>query len=168
MKKTCLFILILFVSQHTEAQVSNYKLQAVYIFNFAKYIKWTNAPSTFVIGIFGDAEMADFLQSNLQNKKIGNKPLEIKVLNKIEEISQCQLVYLSKSKSKQLSAITDLVDGQEILVVTEEDLAKKGAAISFFVEDNTLKFRLNQRVLTKSGLIASSGLLSLASVINSP
>lgn len=146
------------------AQSSYEQLQAAYLYNFAKYIKWPNDAPTFVIGILGEAEILDDLQKALTGKKIAGKEIEIVVADKIEDALNCSIVYVSESASKSIELLCNQVMGKSILIVTENDLIKKGAMISFVVRDEHLAFKLKSDALLKSGLKASEGLLKLAIV----
>jgi hypothetical protein len=145
------------------AQGSSYEeLQAAYIFNFAKYIKWPESDANFVIGVYGETEIMEYLEKTLAGKKVGSRSIELKVISKVEALLECNIVYVPESDSKKVAELTTLVAGKSILIVTEEDLIKKGAAISFVVEDERLRFKLKKSALVAAGLAASEGLLRLA------
>lgn len=144
-------------------QASSYEeLQAAYIYNFAKYIKWPDEAPTFVIGVYGETEIMAFLQKTLEGKKVGNKEIELKIISKSDPFTDCNIIYVSESDSRKVEELADAVVGKSILIVTEDDLIKKGAAISFVVEGDHLRFKLKKSVLIGAGLSASEGLLKLA------
>jgi hypothetical protein len=141
----------------------NYReLQSAYLYNFAKYIRWPEESKVFIIGIYGEAEISKDLQRLMQNKKIGGKPIEVREVKTIEEISTCHIVYLSESNSTSIHAVRTAIDQKSILLVTEQDLIKKGASISFIVEEDHLRFKLKRSNLLHAGLVAAEGLLQLA------
>lgn len=163
---TTVTMILLLLARPGRAQTSSYgELQSAYIYNFAKYIKWPAEYQTFTIGVFGDADIMDQLAKTLKGKKIGGKEITLKKIGSAEESAQCHIVYLPSSKSKDLPSLLKAVNGKSVLVVTEEDLIKKGAVISFVVEDDKLRFKLNQSAMTKAGLIAAEGLLKLAIIM---
>ena len=102
------------------------------------------------------------MENTLKGKKAGGKAIELRVLEKVEEATQCNIVYVTESGSKGINALVNVMGDRNILIVTEEDLIKKGASISFVVEDDRLRFKLKKSALAKSGLVASEGLLKLA------
>ncbi|ELR73071.1 putative transmembrane protein [Fulvivirga imtechensis AK7] len=163
-----LFILALaFASpQNAKAQASSYEeLQAAYIYNFAKYIRWPEEQPTFVIGIVGDNEgILTVLTNVLKSKKIGGKPVEVGNVDKTDTLTQYHILYIPHTESKKVEGITQSLQGKSVLVVTERDMIKKGASISFTVIDNKLRFKLNREVLQNARLIASEGLIKLAIV----
>jgi hypothetical protein len=145
------------------AQVSSYEeLQAAYIFNFAKYIRWPDSEANFVIGVYGETEIMEHLKKTLADKKVGTRPIELRAITNADALFECNIVYVGESDSKKVSEMTTAIAGKSILIVTEEDLIKKGAAISFVVEDDRLRFKLKKSALVAAGLAASEGLLKLA------
>jgi hypothetical protein len=139
-------------------------LQAAYIFNFAKYIKWPGETKIFVIGVYNDEEIMDLLKTVLSEKKIGGRAIELKMLTKPEDLNGCNIVYVPEGGSRNVNDLSDSISGKNILLVTEEDMIKKGAMISFVVEDEKLRFKLKKTSLASAGLVASDGLLKLAIV----
>ena len=145
------------------AQTSSYgELQAAYLYNFAKYVTWPNEGSTFIIGVYGEIEDVKVLKGILGGKKVRNKAIELRVLDGMENLDALSIIYVPESASKHLKALITAVLGKNILLVTEEDLIKKGAIISFVVEDDRLKFKIKQSALEANGLVAADGLLKLA------
>ncbi len=128
------------------------------MYNFTKYINWQSGGSNgHVIGVWEESSVASELQENLKNKD----GIEVKMINSAAEAKQCQIVYLPKTKSSQLNTLVAQAGG-DVLIVTEEDLAAKGASVSFVLDGSKLRFKINQGALNKAGLQASSSLLSLA------
>lgn len=151
--------------EQAQGQSSSYEqLQAAYIFNFAKYIKWPLETAAFVIGVSGESEIMNELQNTLKGKKVAGRLIELKVITTTEEASKCNIVYLPESNSRELNALRTALTGKQVLIVTEEDLIKKGACISFFVEDDRLRFKLKKAALAEAGLEAMDGLLRLADI----
>ncbi len=128
------------------------------MYNFTKYINWQRAAGQgHTIGVWEESEVATELQDNLKNK--GN--IVVKMISTAAEAKACEIVYLPKTKSAQLSQL--MADaGNDVLIVTEEDLAAQGASVSFVQDGSKLRFKINQGALDKAGLQASSSLLSLA------
>lgn len=148
------------------AQTSSYgELQAAYLFNFAKYIKWPGETSEFVIGVYGEQEVMELFSNILTGKRAGGKNIRVKIIEEPGDASDCNIVYIASPASRKLKLLTEITEGKSILLVTAEDLITSGAMISFFVEDDKLKFKLKKQTLAETGLTASDGLLKLAIVL---
>lgn len=145
------------------AQTSSFgELQAAYIFNFAKYVRWPVQPERFVIGVYGGVGIIEHLEKAFGGKRIGGKPTALKVIETPEDMMECNIIYVPESGSKHIRELTAATKGKNILIVTEEDLIRRGAPISFVVVDERLRFKLKQSALREAGLTASEGLLKLA------
>lgn len=144
-------------------QTSSYgELQAAYIYNFAKYIKWPMESKVFSIGIYGESEVTSELRNTLQGKKIGGDEIKVSVMSALTDLNDFHIVYLPVSNSRSINLLKEAVKGKNILIVSEEDLIKRGASISFVVEHDRLRFKLKKDSLSEAGLEASEGLLKLA------
>ena len=151
-------VICLAFSMEGQAQVPTRKLEAIYMYNFTKYINWQRTGGQgHTIGVWEESEVATELQDNLKNKG----GIVVKVISTAAEAKECEIVYLPKTKSAQLSQLMAAA-GSDVLIVTEEDLAAKGASVSFVQDGSKLRFKINQGALDKAGLQASSSLLSLA------
>ncbi len=145
------------------SQVSSYgELQSAYLFNFAKYITWPNERQDFTIAIFGKTELSKELENTLREKKVHGLEIKVKEVHSIDDLPECQIIFLPESNSRTLTSLKSAVSGKHVLIVSEEDLIKKGASISFVIYDDRLRFKLNKDSLSDAGLVASDGLLNLA------
>lgn len=157
-------MLISFCQNDCRAQASEYaQLQAAYLYNFAKYIKWPSESSAFVIGVMArEKEISEIFEKTLRGKKVPGKEIQVRQVSTPDEIHDCHILYVAESESKNISTLIGLLSGKSILLVTEDDLIKKGAMISFIVEEDRLKFKLKKNLMAEAGLIPSEGLLKLA------
>ncbi|HYG38531.1 MAG TPA: YfiR family protein [Cytophagales bacterium] len=157
-----LCIAFLLSYQHSNAQITTYKGQALFIYNFTKHIKWPSPPIEYTIGVYGNSGLYNELNTSLKGKQINGSAFQIKSIASLSEASQCQIIYLPSSSSHNLKALISKVEKQGVLVITENDLIEEGAGISFLLIDDKIRFKINQAVLSGQGLQVSSGLISLA------
>ncbi|MBL7858272.1 MAG: YfiR family protein [Cyclobacteriaceae bacterium] len=164
MKKTTLFILLLFGFQFVEAQTQKY--QSVFIFSFTRYVQWPDAynQGDFEILVLGDSPIINDLKDMAQSKKVGEgRAIKVTKINGIGDIRKANILFVSANKSSQLADVLDKVNTQSILVITEEPgLGAKGSNINFIVKDGKLAFELNQTSMSRQNLKASTDLSRLA------
>ena len=140
------------------------KYQALFMYNFTKYIQWPDQGNTIIIGVLGDADVYRELLKSIHAK--GNKQIQVHQLETAQEASQCDLVFLSQELSGTFDNILTETHNQSVLIVTEEaSLAEAGAGISFYTESNRLRFRINKKAVSDRNIKISSQLLALGSVI---
>ncbi len=167
MKKTS-FLLFFAAMSLGPAVAQNYKMHSVFIYSFTRYVQWPDAynQSDFEILVIGDSPIFDELKAMAQAKKVGDRPIKITKINDASEIRKCNILFLSTTKSAQITEVMEKVNTQSILVVSEEPgLAQKGSDINFIVKDGKLAFELNQASVNKQGLKVSIELTRLAILI---
>jgi hypothetical protein len=171
MKKLLLIISLgmLILASDTFAQEAKFK--ATFTLNFIRYIGWPEdaTKGDFVIGVLRNKEIADHMREQSAGKKFGFQDVVIKEFKNVEEISKCQVIYVSSmvNISKNAATIIQKAGGKNVLLITEtEGAASHGAAINFVIRDEKLKFELSKSNASKYGLQLSSKLESMASAIN--
>lgn len=145
-----------------------HEIYSMMVFNFIKYIQWPGASNSnqFVIGVVGNNEMFQTMNSWYNGNKIGTQTCVVKKYKSAAEVEDCQVVFVDRTKSGEFDAINNKVKGKNTLVITDKDgLGEKGSGINFKIVDNKLKFELNQRVLESSNLKVASALSSMAILI---
>lgn len=149
------------------SQEINYKAYALFLYNFMKYVEWPSNNNDFVVGVMGNSPIQKELAALAETKTIKGKKIIVKIINQPEEVSLCQMVYVPSGKSSMLKQVSEKAKGKSVLLIGErEGLAKKGAAISFFVDDDdTLKFDINKAVLESHNLKIARVLLQLGVLV---
>lgn len=146
----------------------DYKAYTLFLYNFMKYIEWPpDQTGDFVIGVVGDCPIKKDLQLLAETKKIRGRKIAITVINVPDDALACNMVFIPSQKSAQLKPIAEKIKGKPILVVAErEGLAKKGAAISFAInDDDSLQFDFNKSVLESQTLKIANILMRLGELV---
>ena len=147
-----------------------YQIKAVCLFNFAQFVTWppeafTSPDQPLRIGILGGDPFGTFLDETVKGEKVGDHPLIIQRYGSIEDVQDCQILFVSASESGKLSAILSALKGKSILTVGEkEDFVQDGGMVRFFVEGNKLRLKINPEAAKDAGLTISSKLLRLAQI----
>jgi hypothetical protein len=160
-----------FVTLMTAAHAQERPLHEVYsmmVFNFIKYVQWPDHADNgeFVIGVIGNTEVYNTLNSWYGGKPRGNKTYVIKKFNSAADLDNCHVVFIDKSKSGEFESVNAKVKGKGTLVITDKaGLCEKGSAINFKFVDNKLKFELNQKAVEAANLKVAGSLTSMAILI---
>ena len=155
------------VNVHAQER-SESEVYSMMMFNFTRYVQWpdSNQPGEFIIGVVGNNEILTTLSTWYSGKPRGPKTYVIKKFNSAAEVTDCQVVFIDRSKSSEFEAINNKVKGKGTLIITDKNgLGEKGSAINFKTVDNKLKFELNQKAIDASNLKVSGSLTSLAILI---
>ena len=173
LKKTITYLLgisLLFCSSFrfiSKPEELNYKMHAMFIYHFTKYINWPEKETNedFVIGIIGQTPLKDELISITKSKNINNKKVGIKQIKEnSEDLKRCQIIFIAENESKSINNVIAITEKSAVLVITEKSgMLKKGAAINFLVIDEKLRFEISKTKLAQHNLKVSNELLKLAS-----
>jgi hypothetical protein len=154
----------IFGSLHATAQTTNYQVHSLFVINIAKYSTWPNHSGEFVIAVFGKSKIYDELTKQAGGKTINGMPVKIIQADNITELGTPQIIFLADGKSSALEDVLKATEGKSIMVIAErEGLFKKGAGFSFVIMDNnTLRYDINNSEMEKRQIRVSKNLVSLA------
>ena len=145
-----------------------HEVYSMMVFNFTKYVQWPDHTATgeFVIGVVGNSDVFNTLNTWYGGKPRGSKTYVIKKFSNASEVTDCHVVFIDKSRSGEFESINGKVKGKGTLIITDKNgLGEKGSGINFKTIDNKLKFELNQKALEASNLKVSGALSSMAILI---
>jgi hypothetical protein len=145
-----------------------HEVYSMMVFNFVKYVQWpaNDNSKEFVIGVVGNTEIYNTLNTWYAGKAKGTKTYVIKKFNSASEVTDCQVIFIDRSKSSEFDAVNNKVKGKGTLVVTDRNgLGSKGSCINFKTVDEKLRFELNQQAIEASNLKVAGALTSMAILI---
>lgn len=145
-----------------------HEVYSMMVFNFIKYVQWPDHDKSgeFVIGVIGNQEIYNTLNTWYAGKAKGAKTYVIKKFSSASEVENCHVVFIDKAKSGEFEAVSSKVKGKGTLVVTDRNgLGAKGSCINFKTVDEKLRFELNQQAIEASNLKVSGALTSMAILI---
>jgi hypothetical protein len=156
------------VGRAQEAPLSEYRLKAAFLFNFAKFVEWpqqafAEPKSPIVIGVLGDNPFGTDLEETVRNKLIGARPVVVKEFQATDPATNCHILFISNSEKKRLPEILAPLRGHSVLTVGDtERFIEAGGMINLVPEGNKIRFQINDETARSAKLRISSKLLSLA------
>lgn len=160
-------LIIIFLSSFgLSAQSSSHINQkADFIVGISRYIRWGDIDkldNTFRIAVVRDKEMARELNSKFNRRTILGKKVKVLEYYKINEIEECELLYLSSKvfvNDGTLSYINKVLNNYPTLIISDD--AKRVAMINFFIRsyDNQLCYEVNKTQIENASLIPQRSLL---------
>lgn len=162
--------LLMFTGQSLVAQKAASVFQAVYVYNFTKYITFPPARQSgdFIIGVLGYSPIVAPLEKTASIKKAGNQSIKIVVYDSPSSIADCHLLYIPERSSRKLSEVANLLRGKPTVIVTEGSglsRGKSGSGISI-TQEGEKKFEINRSAIEASNMKVSSELLRLAIIVD--
>lgn len=150
-----------------EGQVAKYK--AVFTLNFIRYIGWPDdaRQGDFVIGVLQDSDIARRIDDQTGGKKFGFQDVVIKEFKSVDEVTNCQVLYVSDrvNFSRNAGQIKQKLGKSSLIVTESEGATEQGSMINFVVRNEVLKFELHKGNASGNGLQISSRLENMSSAI---
>lgn len=155
------------------AQVDEHLLKSAYLGKFALFTEWPEdfnnreSDSLFKIGVVGDSKILDALKEFYQNQDIRNKKVLIcKILN-LNEIDDCHILFISESAEHRLNDILNISASRPVLTISDAPgFCEKGVLLNLFIENNKIRFEINEKAVKESGLYMNFHLLKYAKIIS--
>lgn len=168
---TVAFLLLLVMSaSQAHAQTKNYRFQAIYILNFAKYIEWPKHPAPFVVGVLGSQYTSRTISRTLTGRKItpAGSSIIVKRFPSISQIKECDILFVSANSTNNIRRVIRKTTGHSTLIVTEkEGFIGKGSCINFVVKNRKMRYEINPPQINHFGLtVKNNKILTLA--VNKP
>jgi hypothetical protein len=154
-----------------EPPPTKYQVEAVCLFNFAKYVEWPaaafpNAAAPVTIGVLGTDFFGDNLQRAVAGKTVNGRSFVIKYVASGSELSGCQILFISDSEASRMGEILDKAGALPILTVGEDEaFAQKNGIINFVLKDGKVRLEIDLTTAGKTGLKINSRLLAVADVV---
>jgi hypothetical protein len=139
--------------------------------NLARFVHWpsnafvaTNAP--LVIGVIGDAPLGKHLSELPDGDVIRTHPLVFKKFGPTEDLSNCQLLFISRSEKNYLDLVLKQVNGKPVLTVGDMPGMAERGVMMVVPEAVTNAITINLNVARSVGMKVSSKLLHLATIVS--
>jgi len=147
-------------------------IKAGYIEKFTHFVQWPDkdgkesSSDKFIIAIIGDNTISKTLKEIFLKSDTKKGNISIVEIKNIDEISDCQLLFISGSEKNNLDRILLFTTDKPILTISDSNgFGAKGVIINMFKEGDYIRYEINRRSLDKSGLIINSLLLQYAVII---
>ncbi len=134
-----------------------YKARATFIYHLTDNVEWSNSPVKLCTYGYDAATQHLEKLSQLPDNKV-------KILRNIglEEVSQCNILYISKSGSRLLPEIITESKKSQILTISDiENFTIVGGMMSFEIVRNRVKLKANKRTIKDAGIRLSPSLLNI-------
>jgi hypothetical protein len=151
-----------------EAAPTEYQLKAAFLLNFAKFVEWPQAAfdgptSSINLGVLGENPFGDTLKRTVQDKKVNNRPVEIRVFRSPAEVTNVHMLFICTSEKEHLREEIKGLSGAPVLTVGEMDgFIEAHGMIKFVWEGKKIRFQINEVEANNAHLKISSKLMSLA------
>lgn len=157
-------------SSHAEDSADNIarQLKATHLLKIAHYVEWPDKAfqdptSPIVIGVIGEAPLAEELEKISPAHEIGQRETVIRRLTTDDTSAKLHILYIGKRAGANAKAWLNIVEAQPMLSVCDasHELAST-CAIKFLMDSNRLRFDISLPVAERSGIKITAPLLTVA------
>lgn len=154
--------------------LSEYDVEAAYLYNFGKFVRWTagtaNSAPSFDICIMGEDPFGGTLDKLIADDRVGGRPIRKRLIGRASESEGCAIVYIGDSEGRHLRGILAEFNGKRQLLVSGlPHFMDDGGMVQFVVQGDRVRFGVNLEAASRCGLTFSSELLKVAvKVIGKP
>jgi hypothetical protein len=148
-----------------------YEVKAAFLYSFATFIDWPgdavpDAGDAFIIGVLGTDPFGPVLDAIAASKTVRGKRIVVRRFATLEDYTPCHILFVADSERARMRGVVEkLRDAPVLLVADTEGFARVGGAINLVIEDNKVRFEINQAAAEHAGLKISSKLLRLARLV---
>jgi len=147
------------------------EVEAVFLFNFSEFVDWppqvfSDPRAPIVIGVLGSDPFGPALDDVVRGETVNGRALVVRRFEHVEELADCQILFISRSERARLQPILQAVKGRSVLTVSDlENFALEGGVIGFVLAENKIRLRINLQAARTAGLTLSSKLLRPAQIV---
>jgi YfiR/HmsC-like len=167
-------LLLLGLSVSAAVAPAEYRVKAVFLFNFAQFVDWppdafTDPGQPFVIGVLGKDPFGAELDAVVRGETVLHRPLVVERYNNITDLHNCHILYIARSEVGHLPQILAALEGRSVLTVSDADGDDQtGVMIRLVNRSNRVGLRIDVGAAKASHLTISSKLLRPAEIVGSP
>lgn len=155
-----------------ESKQNEYLLKSVFMERFTRFIQWPepfiekDKNQHFIIGVIGSNPFDGILQTVFSRQPIKGKPVEIRLLNNLSDISGCHMLFIGKTSPQSLANIVKYSRNFPVLTISDnKGYASRGVHINMYVENEQIRFEINNEAASASNLNISYLLLKVARIV---
>lgn len=90
---------------------------------FLKHVRWPAEArqSTFIVGVYNDADKYEYFSDFFAHKGIRDKDIIVRLIKEVDEAKAVDILYISSSSSKKnISRFINKISGSHVLLITED------------------------------------------------
>jgi hypothetical protein len=145
-----------------------YAVKGTYLYKFGPFVEWPAASfaaedSPVNICVIGRDPFGPALDQAVDGQRIGERPIRLWRLPVAGRESACHIMFAAGSPQQSIPEALAAVRGMPVLTVTDAGAAGAASSIiSFAIENNRVRFDIDDQAAEQNGLQIRAQLLDLA------
>lgn len=143
-------------------------VKAAYLYQFAGYIQWPagkfeDAESPIVIGVVGDAPIAEELMLITRERTVNGRAIAVRVVEPDAALLGLHVLFMADEVGPRVTRIAERAHAESVLTVTESSApGAPGSVINLRISDRRIRFEVFLDRADESGLRLNARLLAVA------
>jgi len=164
-------VLCCFAAVAQAQSASEYQVKAAFLFNFARFVEWPadaflSVDSPLQICILGQDPFGRDFEQMIEDKTVSGHRMELAHPEGVPQARACQILFISSPDKQQIRETLEGLKGSSVLTVGDAPgFAKMGGVINFVLDDNRVRFEINQKAAEAAHLKLSARLLTVAKLV---
>lgn len=145
------------------------EVKAAFLCNFADFVQWPEGygDGPVVIGILGEDPFGAHIDEAALSRSLPAHEIQIRRLDSAEEAAEVTILFISTSEADHLDSILESLRYEAVLTVSDiPGFAARGGIVGLKVEDKRVRLEINVGASARAGLVVSSRLLNLATLVD--
>lgn len=145
--------------------VPQYDVEAVYVYNFAKFVRWPagSAGAPVQICVAAQSVFVDSLTKVVAGESIDTRPLKVRAIQRPEDLAACDIMFIDVSAKERLAGLLAATTDKPVLTVSDiPGFLDGGGMIQLLLIDNRVRFSVDLGHVQRSRIALSSELLKVA------
>jgi len=150
---------------------TEYQVKAAFLFNFAKFVDWPadafpTADAPLQICVLGPDPFGRDFEQIIVEKTVNGHRIEVAHPDALPQAKACQILFVAFSEKPQIRQILEGLKGASVLTVGDTPgFVQMGGIINFVLDDNRVRFEINQKAAELAHLKLSARLLTVAKLV---
>ena len=148
-------------------QPTAYEVKAAYIFNLLPFTTWpasafAAADAPLNVCVATPNPFGSILRRTFENEHVGTHPVTVKPISSPGAVRDCHVLFVGVDADEN-GAFAQASQNAPVLTIGESpQFQQRGGIITFVIENNRVRFDVNQKAATRAGLQLSSKILQVA------
>jgi len=145
-----------------------FAVKATYLYKFAPFVEWPpqtfrSATDAITLCVVGDDPFGAMLDQAVVGQHVGDRPVALRRMPMAVRGASCQIMFIAGSRAQPVADALAAVRGTPVLTVTDRSPESRAKGIvNFVIQDNRVRFEIDNQAAAQDRLAISSKLLSLA------
>ncbi len=155
--------LMVWASPAQALEAAERAIKAAFLLRFGFFVEWPQSAfaasdSPINLCIVGGDPFGSLLDDLVKGRKIGPRALAVRRLASVSHDSGCHIAYIAKGAEQSLHTLR----GSSVLTVTDARTSDDVGIINFVMQEDRVRFSIDDDAAAAGGLVISSRLLNLA------